>query len=452
MQHLTLALLLVLGALPAGAATLAERLEEAARPLIEDGWMNGAVVGVLEDGKTDVYSFGHTKPGGPAPDGDTLYEIGSVTKTMTAILLAQLSQGGDHALEASVASLLPGAVLPAYEGREITVLDLLTHHSGLPTAPKELANQPGTAYHDYGPDKLLASLAEYKLERAPGTQYEYSNWAFATAGHLLSERTGTPYRRLLATQLFAPLEMKNSAVELDADQLPRLAPPFDADGNPAHSWEPLVYDAAGAVRSSARDMLHYVQAQIEPPATPLGRAIEATAVPRRPTDDPDERVGLGWHVDPATGTVWHNGQTDGYHSYVAFRRAERTGVVMLTNSSSFYTERLGRAVLPFLAGEQHALSPLPPDLPLAAAGAYTGRYRFEDGFIVEVRSEDAHARISFDGGQRFLTLRNRGDDKFYLRVAPIRFTFHREAGQVTSFTLHADKDYVAKRISDTAAD
>lgn len=447
MRHVALFLLL---ALPAHAATLAERVEELARPYLAGRWLQSACVGVIRDGRTEVVGLGSVRPGGRAPDARTIFEIGSVTKTMTAILAAQQSATGDFAIEDSVSPLLGGAKLPTHEGRAITVEDLLTHHSGLPTAPPELQHEPLSAYETYGAGQMMASLAAFALPRAPGAEWEYSNQGFALAGHLLAQRTGRSYARLLADRLFGPLEMTDSAVTLSAEQAMRFAPAFDEDGEPAEPWEPLVYDACGAVRSSVADMLRYVQAQIEPADSPLGRAIVTAAVPRRPTKIPGHRVGLAWMTEDSTGTVWHNGLTEGFGSYVAFRRSSKSGVVVLANSRGMAAMEIGRAALAFVNGETYAPAPLPPDLPAAAAD-YTGRYRFDDGTTWEVRDAGDHLRLQL--GARSLRLRQTEPDVFYMRRAGAVLDFQREGGRVVSFKLYAVPGQpVAKRLPGEPAD
>lgn len=440
MRHLyAFCILLAVLTSPAGAATLATRLDELSRPLLEQGWLKSACVGVTIDGHQQVFAFGQVRPGGPAPDADTVYEIGSITKTMTAVLTSDAILRGEARLEDTVAALLPGTQLPSYQGRAITVLDLLTHTSGLPTIPSDFAEgaDPANPYATYGADRMLVSLAAYTLTRAPGSAYEYSNQGFALLGHTLAQRTGQSWERLLAQRLLGPLGMSDSGLALSPAQAARFAPGHNVDGEPQSPWEFLVYDACGAVRSTVRDMLRFVQAQIEPPEGPLGRAIAATHAPRAPANMAGEQVALGWLVETATGTVWHNGQTGGYHSYAAFQKDRRRGVVVLASSATDDAERLGLGALAYLAGQFYEPPALPVDLPFdaTALAELAGRYRTRDGSMLTVRPEAEHLRMVFEGGGS-ARLHQRAPDHLYLRVAQVWFTVCREAGRVTGLTLH----------------
>jgi D-alanyl-D-alanine-carboxypeptidase/D-alanyl-D-alanine-endopeptidase len=438
-------------ALPARSETLQERIERVARPLIAEKWLQSACVAVIRDGKVEVASVGSMRPGGAPPDARTVFEIGSVTKTMTAILAAQQVATGDFKIEDQVSPLLGGAKLPTFEGRAITVEDLLTHHAALPDAPPALAGKPLHLWDRFGADELMSTLGTLELGSAPGTRYAYSNTSYALMGHVLAQRTGRTYPQLLEERIFAPLGMKDSSVTPASERTVRLAPPYTPDGDPTEPFDPLVFDACGAVRSTVEDMVRFVQAQIDPPASSLGRAFEATTVPRRATGTQGTRVGLGWNVDD-DGIVWHNGETDGYHSYVSFRRSSKVGVVMLANSAGRVHDGIGVAAEAYAHGAAYEPRPLPPDLPVADPHGFVGRYQLDNGRIWTVRVTDGHLRMSFNETTS-VRLRQGAPDRFYDRKNFRDIRFQREDGRVVSLKLIlGDDELVAKRLPESAAE
>src|SRR5689334_1020665 len=177
----------------------------------------GIVVGVIEAGRRRVVSVGSRSRGDARPlDGDTLFEIGSITKVFTALLLAEAVQRGEVSLEEPVAKLLPAAVkVPARGGREITLLDLSTHSSGLPSLPSNLnPKDPANPYADYSVEQLYAFLSSAQLSRDVGSKYEYSNLGVGLLGHALALRDGQSYEQLVRSRISGPLGMPSTVITL----------------------------------------------------------------------------------------------------------------------------------------------------------------------------------------------------------------------------------------------
>jgi serine-type D-Ala-D-Ala carboxypeptidase/endopeptidase len=152
------------------------------------------VFGVVDGDKSEVVAFGKLDDG-KVPDGDTVYEIGSVTKTFTATLLAQAVLSGRVTLDTPVAQLLPDFKIPSRGDKEITLGELATQHSGLPGMPSNfLPTDQANPYADYDSAKLKAFLAGYELRRDPGAAYEYSNLGFGLLGYALAQLNQTTYR------------------------------------------------------------------------------------------------------------------------------------------------------------------------------------------------------------------------------------------------------------------
>lgn len=438
------AVLLLLFVRIASADDQRPRIEALARTLVDGEWVDDLVVATLDKGEARV--FGFARKGEPAPDQDTVYEIGSVSKTFTATLLADIVVRGEAKLDDSLASLLPDEVkLPRGKDRAITLLDVATHTSGLPRMPDNFApKDPTNPYADYGPDRLYAFLAGCKLAREPGAQYEYSNLAMGLLGHAIALRAKKPYEDVLLERVCRPLGMESTRVAFTDDMRKRLAAAHDVDGGPAANWDIPTLAGAGGIRSTARDMLRFLRAQVECDKGPLAEAIRLTHEPKR--DFPGGRIGLAWHI--SKGITWHNGQTGGYHSYVGFDPAAKRGVVVLANSGCGYVDGLGWKVLEVLARKDPAPLPIPAtvEVPSEALERYVGRYQLAPKSIFTIRRDGTRllARLT---GQPECRLWPEAETRFYYRVVEAKIEFTVEEGKATKLTLFQNGKVIpAKRI------
>src|SRR3981081_4103940 len=192
---------------PANAGPLPERVEKTAQERIAAGTYQTLVFGVVDGDNSEVVAFGKLDDG-KTPDGDTVYEIGSITKTFTATLLAQAMLPGRVTLDTPVAQLLPDFKIPSRGGMEITLEELGTQHSALPRMPSNVvAKDPANPYADYDAAKLQAFLAEYQLPRDPGAAYEYSNLGFGLLGNALAQLEHTTYGAVIDEKILKPLGM-----------------------------------------------------------------------------------------------------------------------------------------------------------------------------------------------------------------------------------------------------
>jgi len=191
-------------------------------------------------------------------------------------------------------------------------------------------------------------LAGYRLPRAPGERYEYSNLGFGLLGKALAERSGASYEELIRTRIATPLGLNDTAIALSPRMAERLAKGHDAAAKPAGLWDLGAIEGAGALRSTGHDLLAYVRAQMHPPSGPLSKALAAVARPQRSTDNERVKIGLAWHVESRQGReiVWHNGMTGGYSAFVGFTADGERGVVVLTNVARDAGEIAFAALLP----------------------------------------------------------------------------------------------------------
>jgi CubicO group peptidase (beta-lactamase class C family) len=375
----------------ANAGLLPERVENAAQERIAAGIYQTLVFGVVDGDKSEVMAFGKLGDG-KAPDGDTLYEIGSVTKTFTATLLAQAVLSGRVTLGTPVAQLLPDFKIPSRGGKEITLGELATQHSGLPRMPSNfLPKDPANPYADYDAAKLKTFLAEYELRRDPGAAYEYSNLGFGLLGYALAQLNHTTYRAMTDEEIIKPLGMTMSGTAFTEAMRAHLAPGHLYTGEAAKNWDLDALASAGAIRSTANDMQRYLKANMGIDGSPLAAAMKLAQQPRRNIGKIN-RIGLAW-MTTNKGIVWKDGQTGGYRSFLGFTADGRRGVVILANTAVDAND-LGFAAL-------DATAPLATNkaivLPSASLDDYIGTYKLADKFLLKVfRMNDGFSPVRPD--------------------------------------------------------
>jgi len=301
----------------------------------------GIVVGLITPQGRRVIAYGHLEKGDSRPlDGDSIFEIGSVSKVFTSLLLSQMVQRGEMALNDPVAKYLPKTVkVPQKGGKQITLVDLATHTSGLARMPTNFdPRNPNNPFADYSAQQLYEFLSGYVLTRDPGSQYEYSNLAAGLLGFVVARRAGMPYEELLRTRICEPLKMNSTTITLTPEMKQRLAVGHHVvDLRSVDNWDfgaPLA--PAGAIRSTTNDLLKFLAANLGYTKTPLAPAMKGMLSVRRPTGIPDLDVALAWHIYTADGKqiIWHNGATGGYRSFIGFDPKNRVGVVALSNTRS----------------------------------------------------------------------------------------------------------------------
>ncbi|WP_317812774.1 serine hydrolase domain-containing protein [Rhodococcus sp. IEGM 1408] len=300
----------------------------------------GMVLGGGRSGGVHVTARGDTGRGA-APDARTLFEIGSVTKTFTALLLADGVLRGQWALDTPVRDLLPAGVgVPSRDGVQITLQHLATHTSGLPRTPGRLGIRENVAYLRTGADPyaglsqddVLRALPGAKLSRVPGSgKPKYSNLGFGLLGTALTTATGLDYGSLVRDRICVPLGMTDTVVDdqMTTDQRQRMAVGHRRRRRTAEPWPLPGIPGAGALRSTATDMLRFLAAQVDPPDTGLGEAVRLTHA--TPPGGPGE-MGLGWHR-AGPRTLWHNGGTGGFRSIAIVTPDSRVVTLALVNQT-----------------------------------------------------------------------------------------------------------------------
>jgi CubicO group peptidase (beta-lactamase class C family) len=318
----------------------------------------GVAIGVYEHGVTRVYTYGAAKP-------DSIFEIGSITKTFTGLILSQMVEQGKVKFDEPVRELLPPGTAAKPAGAEITLLDLVTQHSGLPRMPDNMhPTDPANPYADYTATELYAYLTKQGVARPANPGFLYSNLGFGTLGQALAVRAGIPWPELLKEEVTSPLGLKDTTVALTPEQQARFIPGHDANHRPAHAWDLVAFAGAGAIRSSASDMLTYLEANLHPETLkPAGNSPAATTLAAairqqhelRADAFPGTRIALAWLFESESGNYWHNGGTGGYSSYAFFNPKGDYAAVVLLNTTlgttGSFADRLGQHISQRLAGK-----------------------------------------------------------------------------------------------------
>jgi len=285
--------------------------------------------------------------GGATPDEATSFQIGSVSKVFTALLLADAVVRGEVELEQPLDSAFPGAASHA-SGRPTRLVDLATHTSGLPRLPPGLARQAlrerDDPYASFTVDQLERALAR-PPKRPPGGKPRYSNYGAGTLGEALARLTSLPFERLVQDRIVEPLGLRDTRVEVDGSEV-SAAVGHTRRGHARPDWHLPALAGAGALRGSVRDLLVLLRAHLDPASTPLEPAVRLAVEPRSRINGP-LAVGLAWHILDRKGIGhwwWHNGGTGGFRSFVGFAPASRRAVAVLANDTRS-VDRLGQILL-----------------------------------------------------------------------------------------------------------
>ncbi|KPF67040.1 hypothetical protein IP84_14610 [beta proteobacterium AAP99] len=361
---------------------------------------------------------------------DTVFEIGSVTKTMTAFLVADLIEQGKWSLDDSIARHLPaGTVLPRQGERQITVRDLVTHTSGLPALPSRMnPAQPDNPYAGLTEQQLLDSLADVRLSRPIGSQAEYSNFGMMVLSLAVARANGNDFEAALKRKLFEPLGMKTAYVAKPPSGVVS-ARGHNPAAQPTSAWT-ITPNLAGVgmVRASLNDMIRYAQAQVGVADTPLLKTMQFTQQPL------GRGFGMNWLVQNVQGRtlIGHEGGTGGFSSLVSMEPAAKRAVVMLADTSLADLGGLGDVAsallgLPRVVGKPRVQQPIPDALRKALEGDWA-----LSGLPIRIWTDGGKLMAQVQGQGAFeLFYDSRGD--FYPTVTSATLTPVLQDGKVNTF-------------------
>jgi len=316
---------------------ISKEVKDNIKSRVENAINTGIVVGVISSNDITYYSYGvKSLETNDVVDENSVFEIGSISKTFTGILLAEMVIKGDLNLDDPLQSLLPdGVTAPTKNGETIKLFQLSNHTSSLPRLPDNMSPaNPANPYADYSEKQLYDFLNGYELTRDIGSKYEYSNYAAGLLGHVLASKRKMTYEELMVDVIAKPLGMENTRVVFTHQMKKNLAMGH-SNGLEVENWDLPTVAGAGAIRSTAVDMLKYLAANMGIEKSSLYPAMQLAHKNSR-SEDSNPIVGLGWHTMEQDGVqiIWHNGGTGGYRTFAGFIKGGDKGVVVLSNSDA----------------------------------------------------------------------------------------------------------------------
>jgi CubicO group peptidase (beta-lactamase class C family) len=417
----------------------------------EDKRTPGIAAGWLDAKGGRVMSYG-TRDGNAPVDGNTVFEIGSVTKTFTATVLELMVEQGEVTLDDPAQKFLPPSVkIPSRDGKQITLRDLATHTSALPRLPSNMKPKDAeNPYADYTVEQLYEFLKGCKLARDIGAKYEYSNLGVGLLGHILALKAGTNYEALVMREICRPLKMDSTRITLTPELKARLAVGHNQAGAPVGNWDIPTLAGAGALRSTANDMLKYLSANIGLSQVPLAQTMAKAQVIQAPAGSAEMSIALAWHVTRRFGSeiIWHNGGTGGYHTFVGFDRTNQQGVVVLSNSSTDIDD-IGRHLLNPSYKINHPRARQIAKIDYKVYADYVGQYELIPGIRFTITREGDHLFAQLTSQQRF-EVYPESETNFFYTVVDAQLTFERKDGEVADLILHQNgRDQTATKMKDS---
>jgi len=323
-------------------------IEDIVQPYIAAEKTKALSVATYQDGKIEYLNFGICSDENPvAPTQNSLYEIGSITKTFTGTVLAEMVEEGKVEYDDPIAKYLPEGTCNWSDDKSITLAALSTHTSGLPRIPNNMLKRvllsPDNPYKNYTVADMYDFLKDYEPTDKAQRKCEYSNLGVGLLGHILALVDSRSYEEMIRVRIFQPLAMDNSTITLGSKS---LIQGHDGAGNPTSPWDLPTLAGAGAIRSTTEDMMKYLVANI----TEQEPYVQ-THAPRESMSD-FQKIGLGWisQTNEDLAFTWHNGGTGGFRTFMGFSKDSKVGVIVLANSVQGVDE-IGIRIMEFLAAQ-----------------------------------------------------------------------------------------------------
>lgn len=399
-------------------------------PAIESELIPGGVVGIYKDGETSYYPVGTLNYDvDQAPTDETLYEIGSISKVFTGVLFADAIRRGEVTRDTLVDDLLPdGYKVKSDEDEELKLWHLTTHTSGWATAPINIAPTDGDKpFTGYTQEMMFEAANLMAPKQAPGTGFEYSNFAVGLLGTLISVNANGEYEALVKERIIEPLGIENFTIELDEDQLAMLAP-ATASGVTVKAWGKTgPMDPCGMWVTNAPGLLEFAVAnmkQFDDSGEDITESLRLAREPLYKSESMGQQICSGWFIARNGHGYWHNGMTGGYSSYMGLTREMDLAVVVLTNGKAFETTIIGENILKAVAG----MNPDPIEIEIAekldesTTDRLIGVYHSAMGFdmIISAARGKLFAQIT---GQQALELALVSGNRYKIKLVDAQLEF-----------------------------
>ncbi|MBN1224608.1 MAG: beta-lactamase family protein [Candidatus Aminicenantes bacterium] len=403
---------------------ISNEVKDSIKKRVDNAESVGIVVGIINaDGKTESFCYGTMGLDDDRPvDEHSVYEIGSISKVFTCTVLADMIEEKTLDLTDPADMYLPQRVtLPLRNGMKITLEHLATHTSSLPRMPSNYRPaDPLNPYADYTVQNLYDFLSQCTLTRDIGSEYEYSNLAMGLLGHILSLKAGVSYEDMIVERICRPLGMESTVISLSPELKKRLAKPHNAKGE-VSLWDIPTLAGAGAIRSTADDMLAFLYANMGLKQTELLPAMEMAHEPRVDAGE-DMHVGLGWHIrdNGQTKIVWHNGGTGGYRTFAGFVKDKKIGVIVLSNMN------IGQDDIGFhLLDNSYKLKSVEDifEVEPQILNTYAGEYKIKDSDEIHYVTRRGRQLILKSPEQRPIILFPKSETEFKIKFSTMRIAF-----------------------------
>jgi CubicO group peptidase (beta-lactamase class C family) len=314
------------------------QIKEIIKTAVDNNRSPGMVVGILDEHGSRVIGYGTTnKENGKTPDRYTMYEIGSVTKVFTSLLLEDMTEHRELSINDPISKFLPKNVkTPSIDGKEIRLIDLSTQTSGLPRMPDNyILKDRSEPFAGYSAENLYSYLSNFKLTRYIGEQYEYSNTGVGLLGHILALKAGKNYETLLRTRICNPLKMDNTVITLTSEEKNYLATGYNKHGRPAKIFDFSIFEGAGAIKSNVNDLLLFAAANLGLLKSDLYPEMLKTHEIKHIANKRNLYIGMGWHIWKKYNKeiVWHRGGTGGYTAFIGLDIQNKKAIIVLSNSN-----------------------------------------------------------------------------------------------------------------------
>ncbi|WP_394747839.1 serine hydrolase [Spongiimicrobium salis] len=424
----------------AQAPEIAQDVQENIKARITTERNVGIVVGLIEGEEVTYFSYGKTavENGKPVTE-EAVFEIGSISKVFTTILLSDQLLQGKMKLTDPLTAYLPKTVkVPSRNGKAITLKDLATHSSGLPRMPNNFAPaNPNNPFADYTIAQLYEFLSNYELPRDVGASYEYSNVGMGLLGHILELHSGKSYEELIAEHFNRGYGMEHTGLRLSKEMKARLALGH-AEGVAVENWDIVSLAGAGGIRSTAQDMVKFIQANMGVIDSPLQEAMNMSHAPAYKNETQNFEMGLGWHYANNGEIIWHNGGTGGYRTFAGFLKGTQKGVVVLSNSNESIDDIGLKLLNPALSLKTPKKKVVPQIVEVSenVLEQYVGRYELTPTFSITVTKEGKKLFLQATGQPKFEVFPS-AQNEFFLTVVEASITFNADSeGKIESLTLH----------------
>ena len=449
---LIIAVLLPMSSLVQAEAIDIDTIKAALQTRVTHGDAVGVAVGIIDNGQKYILSAGQvSRPDGDAPNEHSLFGIGSVTKTFTGILLADMVLKGEVKLNDPAVMYLPeGVTLPTRDGKHITLLNLATHTSALPSMPDNFSPADMTnPYVDYTVQQMYDFLSSYTLPYAIGETTTYSNLGTGLLGHIMALKAGMSYEDLVTQRILKPLGMNDTSIAMTAAQKDRFTTGHGPAGEATPHWDLPTLAGAGALRSSTHDMMLYLAANMGKIKSSISPAIELSHKVQHQFGPKESGMQIGLHwitaTKPEKSVTWHNGGTGGFRTFTGFDTENKRGVIVLSNSQD-NSDAIGWGILNDDVASM-VVEAAKAILSAKQIAEIVGDYQLTPDVIASI-SETKGRFFAQLTGQSKIPIFAKSATEFFIKVVEASITFVKDdGGEVTSMVLHqGGGNQVAKKI------